>query len=188
MSVLNNGQHQRHDGLFKGAILALQCTTDPHRFIQVAFHGSPYYASVPDIPNLRERPWMRFESIPSIEQGDLIIKHDLSLERLFRNSHSLKAADIQPGEKFRIKLNPKRAFRCNWWAFGDMNNGYLKEKKFATWVFPDEDGDIMNLTPGDERPDIEKMEKDGWVFSQHLDDLEMTQDEAGSEVVVEFIE
>ena len=188
MSVLNNGQHTRHDGLFKGAIQSLQSTTDPNRLIHIAFAGSPNYATVPSIANLRERSWTRFETVPPLGQGALIITHDLSLERLFRNTHSLKVTDIQPGERFRIRMTPKRAFRCGWWTFGDMNGGDLKEKKFAEWVLPDEDGDVINLMPGEKRPDIEQMEKDGWVFSQRLDDLEMTEAEEENEVVVEFVE
>lgn len=129
----------------------------------VAFIGYPNYASVPNILNLRERPWTRFETIPSIGQGALIIKHDISLDRLLENPHNLKAADVQPGEKFRLNINPMRGFRSGWWAFGDMDTD-LKEKKFAKWSLPDEDGDLSSLMPGEERPDIEQMEKDGWLF------------------------
>ena len=186
MSILNNGQHQRHDGLFKGALRALQSTADPKRRIIVAFCGHPNYGTEADIPNLRERPWMRFETVPPPEQGALIIKHDISLDRLFRFSHYLKAADVQPGENFRIYMNPRRALQCPWWAFGDMD-GDLKDKKFAKWTLPDENGDISNFFPGEERPDFVQMEKDGWVFSQKLDDLEFTEDDAGHEVVIEFV-
>ena len=140
---------------------------------------------MPDIPNLRERTWTRFETVPPIGQGALVIKHDISLDRLFMLSHYLKAADVQPGEKFRINMNPKRAFRCGWWAFGDMD-GDLKEKKFADWSLPGENGRISNLMPGEERPDVVQMEKDGWVFSRN-EDLEFTEDDAGHEVVIEFV-
>ena len=160
MSILNNGQHERHDGLFKGALRALQSTTDPNRTILVSFCGHPNYDSVPNTPSLRERPWMRFETIPPIEQGALIIKHDISLDRLFRYSHYLKAADVQPGEQFHIYMNSIRAFQSPWWAFGDME-GDLKDKKFAKWTLPDEDGKISNFFPGEERPDVVQMEKDG---------------------------
>ena len=131
---------------------------------------------------------MHFETVPPMGQGALKITHDISLERLFRNSRNLKAADVRPGEKFRVSMNLKRAFRCAWWTFGDMNGGDLKEKKFAEWCLPDEDGDIINLLPGEERPNIEQMEKEGWVFSQGLDDLVMTEDDAEDEAIVEFIE
>ena len=186
---MDNGQHERHDGLFRGALDSLRSTTDPKRTIAIAFAGYANYGSKPDASDdLRERPWMHFETVPPKGQGALSVTHNISLERLFRNSRDLKAADIQPGEKFRVGMNPKRAFRCGWWAFGDMEIGDLKDKKFAVWVLPDKDGNIYNLMPDDERPSIERMEKDGWVSSQHLDDLEMTEDEAGSEVIVEFFE
>ena len=131
---------------------------------------------------------MRFETVPPIGEGTLVIKHDLSLDRLFAHSRNLKAADVQPGERYSIGINTKRMFICWWWTLGDVERGDLKEKKFAKWVLPDEDGDIINLMPGEERPDIEQMEKDGWVFSQRLDNLEMTEAEEGNEVVIEFVE
>ena len=121
-------------------------------------------------------------------QGALKITHDITLERLFRNSRNLKAADIQPGEKFRVSMNLKRAFRCAWWTFGDMAHGDLKDKKFGEWILPDKDGKTMNLMSGDTPPDIEQMEKEGWVFSQRLDNLEMTEDDAQCEAIVEFVE
>ena len=178
-----------HDGIFHGALHPLRSTTDPDRIISIAFVGTPNYGSMPNAsPNLRESPWMRFDTIPPMGQGALIIKHDLSLDRVFEYSRNLKAADVQPGEKYRIGINHKRMFSSRWWAFGDMDYGDPKEKKFARWVLPDQDGDISNLMPGEERPNVEQMEKDGWVFSQGLDDLEMTEDDAGHEVAVEFLE
>ena len=84
-------------------------------------------------------------------------------------------------------MNAKRAFRGGWWAFGDMN-GDLKEKKFTKWESPDEDGEISNLMPGEERPDVEQMVKEGWVFSQRFDYLEITQDDTGDDIIIEFVE
>ena len=130
---------------------------------------------------------MPFETVPPIREGVLVIKHDLSLDKLFAHSRNLKVADVQPGERYSIGINTKRMFLCWWWTFGDMNED-LKEKKFARWVLADKHGDIINLMPGEERPDIEQMEKDGWVFSQELDDLEMTEADEGNEVIVEFVE
>ena len=49
---------------------------------------------------------MRFETVPPIGQGALVIKHDISLDRLFRFSYYLKVADVQPGEIFRIIKTP----------------------------------------------------------------------------------
>ena len=113
-SILDNGQHDRYDGLFRGALSPLHSIADPKRAIGVSFCGHPNYASVPNIPNLRERSRTRFETVPPIGQGALVIKHDISLYRLFRFSHHLNAADVQPGEKFRINMNPLRSFRCGW--------------------------------------------------------------------------
>ena len=128
---------------------------------------------------------MRFETVPPIGAGALVIK---SPDKLFAQSRNLKAADVQLGEKYSIGINTKRMFIFCWWTFGDVEQGDLKEKKFARWVLPDEHGDIINLMPGEERPDIQQMEKDGWVFSQRLEDLVMIEDNAEHEAVVEFVE
>ena len=66
--------------------------------------------------------------------------------------------------------------------------GRSQGQEIAKWELPGEDGDISNLMPEEERPDIESMENEGWIFSQKFDNLEMTEDEAGHEVVVEFVE
>ena len=85
-------------------------------------------------------------------------------------------------------MNPKRLFWAGWWTFGALDgDGGLKGKRFAKWERPDEDGNIGNLMPGKPKPDVEQMEKDGWVFSQRFDDLEFTE-EAEPSVVVEFTE
>ncbi len=128
---------------------------------------------------------MRFEPVPPQGQGTLTIKHDISLERIFRYSRNLKAAEVQPGEKFRIRMYHKRAFWCTCWTFGGLEDDDLKDKKFgARRGLTDED---RNRVPGENRPDIEQMEKEGWVFSQMLDNLKMTEDDTGQEVIVEFV-
>ena len=40
--------------------------------------------------------------------------------------------------------------------------------------------------PGEQRPDIEQMEKEGWVFSQRFENLEVTEDGECS-VTIEFV-
>ncbi|KAL9610675.1 MAG: hypothetical protein Q9167_004623 [Letrouitia subvulpina] len=185
-SVLDNGQHTRHDGLFWGAFLPLQSTLDPSRTIPLHFHGWPNYGSYDAGPNLRERPWTRFETVPPPGKGELVIKHELPLERIFRNSYQLRAADVHPGEEFRIRINSKRLRGIGgWWTFGDLS-GDLEGKKFARWELPDEAGEIGNLMPGEQFPDIEQMEHEGWVFSQMFDSLEVTEDLQQEEVIVKF--
>ncbi|KAI4165352.1 MAG: hypothetical protein LQ342_001220 [Letrouitia transgressa] len=185
-SVLDNGQHTRHDGLFWGAISPLQSTLDPSRRIPLRFHGWPNYGSYDASPNLRERPWTRFETVPPPGKGELVIKHQLSLERIFRHSHQLKAADVHPGEEFCVRINPKRLRGIGgWWTFGDLS-GDLEGKKFAKWELPDDAGEIGNLMPGEQFPDIEQMEREGWVFSQMFDSLGVTEDLPQEEVTIKF--
>ena len=188
-SVLDNGQHTRQGGVFRGAFLALESTTDKHRIIPLALHGCVHYGSDPD-PNmdLRTRAWIRFETIPAMNKGNLVIKHELSLERIFQYSRNLKATDTQPGEKFRIRANPKR-LSCGWWNFGAVDDGgQFAGKRFLRWYLPDENGEIENLMPGDPQPDVEQMESEGWVFNQNSDDLEILEEGGGDGVVIEFVD
>lgn len=101
----------------------------------------------------------------------LEIRHELSLERMFRHEHNLKVENIEPGERFRVQLSPRRIGYFSWWAFGDLR-GDLASKKFLRWTLPDEGGEIENLMPGEIVPDVERTEMQGWVFSERLDGLE----------------
>ena len=186
-SVLDNGHHARHDGVFLGAFLPLTSTSDPKRKIQLHFSGFPNYGSQPDASaNLLERNYLRFETVPSKGEGELAVTHEISLERLFRYSDLRKEA-VKAGEKFTVRMNPKRLKSIEgWWTWGSLE-GELKGKKFAKWERPDREGEIGNLMPGEKMPDVEGMEREGWVFSELFDELTL---EAGEheEVTVEFVE
>ena len=78
----------------------------------------------------------------------MIIKHNLTLDRIFKNSHQLEAADVEPGENFHIQMNPRRLFWAGWWAFGGLDgDGGLRGKKFTRL---EQDGSIDTLMPGEQ--------------------------------------
>lgn len=185
-SVLDNGHHARHDGVFRGAFLPLTSTSDSKRKIQLHFAGFPNYGSQPDASvDLLKRDYLRFETIPSKGEAELAVTHTISLERLFRYSDLRKDA-LKAGEKFTVRINPKKLGSTEgWWTWGSLE-GELKGKKFAKWERPDTKGEIGNLMPGEKTPDVEGMQKEGWVFSEPFHKLTV---EAGEEeVVVEFAE
>lgn len=188
-SVLDNGHHAHHDGVFRGAFLPLTSTSDPTRKIPLHFAGFPNYGSFEPPANMLERDYLRFETVPGKGEGELAVKHEISLERLFRysNSHQLRKENVKVGEKFAIRMNPKRLRSIEgWWTWGSLD-GNLKGKKFARWERPDSRGGIRNLMRGEKMPDIEEMERDGWVFSEPSDELKI---QAGGDegVIVEFVE
>lgn len=190
-SVLDNGQHVSHDGVFKGAFTPLTSTSDPTRKIQLHFSGWPNYGTRDASENLLERDYLRFETVPGKDDqgGDgLTITHSLSLDRLFSYSN-LRKGSVQPGEKFALRMNPKKLRSLDvWWTWGDLEAD-LKGKKFTGWEVPDEHGEIRNLEPGEEVPDVEGMKREGWVFTEYLDDLVLHIEEGeGEEVVVVFVE
>ena len=186
-TVLDNGHHAHHDGAFRGAFIPLTSISDPKRKIQLHFIGFPNYGSLPNASaDLRERDYLRFETVPSKGEGDLLVTHEISLERLFRNSRLAKEA-VRVGEKFTMRMNPKRLKSPEgWWSWGSLE-GDLKGKKFAKWERPDKEGEIGNLMPGEKVPDIDWMEREGWVFSELFRELTVKAKE-GEEVAVEFVE
>ena len=100
---------------------------------------------------------MHFETVPPASSPPLVIKHDLPLARIFKNSSGPKTPqEVHLGEEFRIMMDPKRLFWSEWWTFGD-SEGELKGKKFAEWEHPRENGEISNLLSGDPYPDVEGM-------------------------------
>ena len=102
---LDNGNHARHDGLFRGVFLPLTSITDPARKIQLHFSGHANYGSQPNASvNLLERDYLKFETVPAAGEGELNITHEVTLERLFRNS-SLSLEQVRPGEKFKLEMN-----------------------------------------------------------------------------------
>lgn len=171
----------QHDGLFRGAF-GIQSISNPNRMIQLRFAGTPNYGRPPDVANLREWPSLHFETIPV--KGMLIIKHDLPLKRMFRYESTLKPADIKPGEKFRVSMSSLHLEWVSWWGFGDLE-GDLKEKRFAKWQLPDEEGQ-MDMMPGEEEPDIDRMQMEGWVFSERHDHLTVSGN--SDDAVFEFVE
>ena len=186
-SALDNGHHAHHDGIFRGAFLPLTSISDPTRKIQLHFAGFPNYGSQLNASvNLLERDYLRFESVPSKGEGKLVVTHEISLERLFRYS-GLKKEAVKAGEKFIARMNPKRLGSTEgWWTWGSLE-GELKGKKFARWERRDRNGEIGNLMPGEKMPDVEGMQREGWVFSEPFHEL--TLEAAGDEeFLVEFAE
>lgn len=215
-SVLDNGNHSRHGSLFHGSFPLLRSVDNPARKIVLASGMKVNYGRYPDgtSENLREQAWNRFETIwPRGEgthdgrgateseneaSGDeegvngLTINQSLSLDRIFQYSGPTKGyggltqADVRPGEKFSVCMN-KKMLRGNggWWAFGSMDEGgELYGKKFIML----EKGVGGENEQDDRAAERERRERDGWVYSEMMDDLKITAEEGRDEVVVEFVE
>jgi hypothetical protein len=150
------------------------------------FSGFPNYESqFHASANLLERDYLRFETVPSKGEGELVVTHAISMERLFRYS-DLKLEDVKQGEKFAVSMNPKRLRSTEgWWTWGALD-GDSSGKKFAKWERPDGKGEIGNLMPGEMSPDVTEMKREGWVFSEAFDELKIEKCEA-EELLVEFV-
>ena len=73
-----------------------------------------------------------------------------------------------------------------WWTWGSLERE-LKVTKFARWKCPGRDGEIGNLMPGEEIPDVKGMQREGWIFSEPFHELTIETGD-GEEVFVEFVE
>lgn len=209
-SVLDNGNHARHGSLFRGSFPLLRSVDDPTRKIVLASGMKVNYGRYPDgtSEDLREQAWNRFETVwprgegahdgqggnEAGEEGGngLSITQSVSLDRIFQYSGPSKGyggltqADVRPGEKFNVCVN-KKMLRGNggWWAFGSMDEGgELHGKKFIM---------LENGMDGEDEQDEkaaekERRERDGWVYSEMMDDLKIAAEEGMDEVVVEFVE
>jgi len=183
---LDGGHDSFHDAPFRGALSTLEDITDKSRRIILNPPVRVNYGSNHD-KDLRKVTFMHFATIPAKGQGVLMVKYNLTLERLFKFQDypgTLKREDVKPGDKFQLRMS--NVNMIGWWAFGDLQ-GDLKEKKFVgDWETPNADGKFDTLVEG-EKSNVEMMKQDGWVFSEKRQDLNMTTD-TDEGVVIEFVE
>ena len=178
---------------------------DPTRIIVLASGIKVNYGGYPEgtSEDLQEQAWNRFETVwprdgdqstreEERRSGGLKITQSLSLDRIFQYSGPSKGfggltqADIRPGEKFSVSINKKMlGGNGGWWAFGSMDEGGgLFGKKFIM-LEKDVEAEKEKVGRAAER---ERMEREGWVYSEMMDDLEITVAEGRDEVVVEFVQ
>ncbi|KAI4118162.1 MAG: hypothetical protein LQ338_007451 [Usnochroma carphineum] len=122
----------------------------------------PHHARMtdPKSPNLRERDWLDFLTIPA--DGEVQIRHDLPISRMFRYEDSLTSTDLKPGETYRFHINPDY-LGTTWWCWGDLE-GDLKDKKFSAW----QEG--INFEKA-EKPSPEQVEEEGWILGANPAEL-----------------
>ena len=171
-----------------------QCTTDPDKRILMKPISSrvTYIRLLGDL-DIRKRDDLVFVTVPAIDQGAATVRWSLNPEHMLRfydGTLEEKLSRFQPGEVYRIKI---RSMCLTWWTFGALD-GDLADKKFARWMLPadvDEGGDVssrlldrinrhsvnrlssQSCVENEEKPDVEKMTKEGWVFSENEDMLEV---------------
>ncbi len=86
--------------------------------------------------------------------------------------------------QFRLKM--RKLYWARWWAFGNLD-GDLRDKKFIwNWEPPETDEEALKHVPVDgQTPDVEMLERDGWVFSQARQHLKFSA-ESDDGVVLKF--
>lgn len=167
----------------------LQNISQPDCTLALGPRNYPYKVRTGGDLDLRKRDNLKFITIPPLGQGTAKVEYDLSPGRIFRYS-SLSIPEnlskIKPGETYRITTNSDGWL--SWWIWGDLE-GDLANKKFSRWQLPkqvpddpsdltDQLTDPVDLTDvnsldsrscvaGEEKPDVKRMLKEGWVFSEN---------------------
>ncbi len=108
------------DGLDTRAFDNIHNTTDDAKLIEIWPRGWPQYRW--DTEDLR--PLDDFVTVPTQGKGVLAIKHQV-------NPDLIKAAGVQKGERYRIRLNNKCLGTC-WWCFGTMDD--LEGVRLREWA------------------------------------------------------
>lgn len=165
----------------------LSDVTDESRRIMLSAPVRVNYGSTRD-NDLRKISFMHFSTIPAEGQGELTVKYDLTPERLFQYEQYPSAVErehVKPGQKFRLRM--WNLNKVAWCTFGDLD-GDLRDKKFVwNWEPPNTEDWFDDFLVDGRKPDVETLNRDGWVFSQAPEDLKVTAD-TDEGVVLEFIE
>lgn len=149
------------DTLALGTFSLSDSNGDPQKRINLG-HLRPHYAHGADVksPNLRERPWLEFLTIPA--DGEVEIRHDVSISRMFKYEDRLSREDINPGEIYRFRVNPDY-LGTSWWCWGDLGKD-LKDKKLSAW----QEG--INFEKA-EKPSPEQVQGEGWILGANPAEL-----------------
>lgn len=123
-------------------------------------------------PDLRDRPSARFLTIPAQETGEeVVVKHTVTSERLFAYADGMTAEDLVVGERYRAGLS-EGYVGATWWCWGGLEEE-LRGKKLHAYA-----RGRRGLRGGD-APDVDEMERQGWVFGENRAQLQFVMEEEG---------
>lgn len=151
------------DTLALGTVGGLVSASDPARLIHLGnFKDHRVPPGEAPALDLRQRPDEHLLTIPA-EGGEVTVRHNLSIERIFRYEDRLKREDLQPGEKWQIRLADGYV-GTTWWCWGGLDEE-LRSKKLSAWQ------------PGINferalKPSDEIIEREGWVLGENPAELE----------------
>lgn len=137
--------------------------------------------------DIRKREHFEFISVPSVESGEAVqVQWQLSTMSMLRYGSKPieeQLANFNPSERFRITTAADLGL--SWWTWGSLDDE-LRGKKFSRWQLPqdrlDEDVssrlrdpitfhdvdklDSRSCVDDEQKPDLERMVEEGWVFSE----------------------
>jgi hypothetical protein len=180
--------HQPEDGhmdnLARGMLGGgLACATE-HGLKRISFGYFKTHRARQDndnAPDLRDRSDAAFLTIPAAQIGDeVVVKHSLTSERLFAYADGKNANDLEVGERFKVSLSDGYV-GATWWCWGSLEDE-LESKRLHAFA-----KDTIGLWYGED-PEIEKLEKEGWVFGEINAQLVVKVEEGGRSCEVEITE
>jgi len=191
------------NGLFWGAF-NMESVDAAGRTLDLTGPGTPHPGSKWPLDMKKDS---RFDlyTVPTSAKGEgFVATYELPLEILFRQETfalPLKHKDVKVGERFKITM--RNLDRCDWWAFGDLN-GDLKRKKL--WhghedEYPQDDshpgkvyigdgGDLMvgGSSAGVHTLSLSEAKREGWIFSNRTQNLQLIPKVGEDSVMIEFTE
>ena len=197
------------DSIFWRQFSSPTSTADENRVIWMHARKTLTRRRISGDVDLRKRDDHTFITVPPLGQGEAQISFELSPKRLFRlvsRSVEDSLAQYQPGETFAIR---SLGFQdISWWTWGALNDE-LKDKKFARWQLPLEPSNATDLASqlrdsvdlhdvnylssrsavdDEEKPNVQEMKEDGWVFSEPDENLEVRWANMEEGAIFEFVE
>ncbi|KAL8936590.1 MAG: hypothetical protein Q9216_004851 [Gyalolechia sp. 2 TL-2023] len=176
-TVFAESDGQGLDMLAVGTFGPLTSTSDPSKTINLG-QWKPHHLQhgrEPQSPNLRERDGLEFLTIPA--NGQVEVRHDMSIDRMFEHESDRRREDLKPGETYRFRVS-SGYLGTKWWCWGDLE-GELKDKKLSAW----QEG--INFGKA-EKPSPEQIEEEGWVLGANPAELAF-EDKTG-DIKFEFVD
>lgn len=175
------------NAFFRGGFSSLVDVADETRLIKLKPPVRVNYGSTNE-RDQRKIGFIHFVTVPA--SRELVIKHGLTAERLFKahNDHgssTLGPDDVKPGDRFTIRM---QHVLTRWWHFGSLD-GELKDKKFVgSFEEPNEHGKYEYFDDIDgQKPNRDTLKRHGWVFTEKPENLKMTTKDGQDGVVIEFV-
>ncbi|KAI1640973.1 hypothetical protein F4809DRAFT_292604 [Biscogniauxia mediterranea] len=123
-----------------------------------------------------------FITVPG-DGSPVTVTHRLSWGRIFRYEQTLSKADLVPGERFSLAINPS-FLGAVWWCWGDIETDH-RNKRLHAWT---PSAKSSSGGSGKRRPNEDFVRRGNWVLSEAPASLHFEDVTEGGHVTFEIVE